>query len=155
MDEIRITRARPAQAAQLSRIAHAAKAHWGYPEHWMRLWTPQLTITPDYIHDHEVWTGRLPDALAGFYSLNAQDGKALLENLWVLPEYMRQGAGRRMFTHALSRCSRQGYKIMQIEADPNAQGFYERMGAHQVGEHVSLLPDGQPRVLPVLEMEIE
>ena len=39
----------------------------------------------------------------------------------------------------------------KIESDPNAQGFYERMGAKVVGEHVGEV-EGQPRILPVLEV---
>jgi hypothetical protein len=40
---------------------------------------------------------------------------------------------------------------LKIEAEPNAQNFYEKMGARQVGEHHTEV-DGQPRVLPVMEV---
>jgi len=149
-----IIRARAAQAAALTRIALAAKRHWGYPERWMQVWEPQLTMTPAYILANEVWALRLPKELAGFYSLSGVEDRAFLENLWVLPGYIRQGYGRQLFDHALRRCRELGYKAVQIESDPHAQGFYERMGAHQMGEHVSLL-DGQARILPVLELELE
>ena len=42
-------------------------------------------------------------------------------------------------------------RVLEIESDPNAQGFYERMGAKKIGEHRGEV-DGQPRILPVLEM---
>ena len=42
-------------------------------------------------------------------------------------------------------------QVLEIESDPNAQGFYERMGAKKVGEAVGEL-DGQARVLPILEL---
>jgi ribosomal protein S18 acetylase RimI-like enzyme len=149
-----IIRAEPGQAGELTQIAMAAKAHWGYPEHWMKLWGPQLTITPEYIRANEVWAIRNPDELAGFYSLSGPGQTGFLENLWVLPGYMRQGAGRQMFIHALTRCRTLGYRSVRIEADPHAQGFYERMGARKIGEHASLL-EGRPRILPVLELELE
>lgn len=37
---ILIRRVLPEEAAQLSRIALAAKRHWGYPERWIEAWTP-------------------------------------------------------------------------------------------------------------------
>jgi len=40
-----------------------------------------------------------------------------------------------------------------IEADPNAEGFYRRMGARRVGEIVYAL-DGRERVLPLLTVEV-
>ena len=38
---------------------------------------------------------------------------------------------------------------VEILADPNAEGFYRKMGAHRIGELVSEI-DGQPRTLPRL-----
>jgi len=43
--------------------------------------------------------------------------------------------------------------VLEIESDPNAQGFYERMGAKKAGEVVGEV-DSQPRVLPLLEVKI-
>ena len=43
---------RPAQrtdADTLTAIAHAAKRSWRYPEEWIRLWSNELTVTPDFI----------------------------------------------------------------------------------------------------------
>ncbi|GMV34320.1 MAG: hypothetical protein AMXMBFR60_21490 [Chloroflexota bacterium] len=42
---------------------------------------------------------------------------------------------------------------MKIEADPNAESFYIRMGARRIGEHRSDV-DGAPRILPALEMQL-
>ncbi len=40
-----------------------------------------------------------------------------------------------------------------IESDPNAVGFYEKMGALKVDERHTEL-DGHPRHLPVMEMKL-
>jgi hypothetical protein len=42
---------------------------------------------------------------------------------------------------------------IEIEAEPNAVGFYERMGATRVGENEYEL-EGQPRILPLLIYKI-
>ena len=41
---------------------------------------------------------------------------------------------------------------IEISADPNAAGFYERMGASQVGETDGTM-DGQVRKLPRLRID--
>jgi len=42
---------------------------------------------------------------------------------------------------------------LEISADPNAEGFYERMGATRIGEVRSEI-EGQPRVLPRMALVI-
>lgn len=32
----------PEDAASLTEIAFSSKAHWGYPDHWMKEWLPPL-----------------------------------------------------------------------------------------------------------------
>ncbi len=46
-----------------------------------------------------------------------------------------------------------GAKSVEIEADPNAEGFYLRMGARRVGENVYEI-EGQRRVLPRMVVEL-
>ena len=89
----------------------------------------------------------------GFYAITVDGEQASLEHLWVLPEYMGQGIGAKLFRHALSCCKELGIHILEIESDPNAQGFYEHMGAKQVGQSASEVDD-QPRVLPILEIAL-
>ena len=76
-----------------------------------------------------------------------------LDNLWVLPDFMGQGIGRRLFQHGLERAKTQGVFTLKIEADPHAQSFYERMGARKIGEHQSEV-DSQPRILPIMEIDL-
>ena len=66
---------------------------------------------------------------------------------------MGKGVGRRLFLHAVETARGRGYKTLQLEADPNAVGFYERMGMHKTGERRSEV-DGTPRVLPIMEMDL-
>jgi hypothetical protein len=42
---------------------------------------------------------------------------------------------------------------VEIEADPNAEGFYLRMGARRVGENVYDI-ESQRRALPLLKVEL-
>ena len=146
-----IQRARPDQAESLTKIAFAAKRHWGYPERWIQIWSEILTVSTEFIEKHETYIAQVEEKPVGFYALSIVENKASLDHMWVLPEYMGQGIGSKLFDHALSRCRALGVRVLEIESDPNAQGFYKHMGARQVGQSASEL-DGQPRILPIFEI---
>ena len=42
---------------------------------------------------------------------------------------------------------------MRIEAGPNAEGYYRRMGAERTGENAYEI-EGQSRVLPLMVLEL-
>jgi ribosomal protein S18 acetylase RimI-like enzyme len=149
---VHIRRALPEEAETLTQIALSAKGYWGYPAHWIEIWMPQLTFSPDYFQENETWVAEV-DYLIGFYTLQERDGNAWIENLWVLPEYIGQGVGKQLFLHAAELARQRGYKILQLEADPNAAGFYEKMGMHKIGERHSEI-EGQPRILPIMQINL-
>lgn len=147
---ISIVRAGPEQAARLTQIAHAAKSYWGYPTHWIELWRNQLTITAAYIRANDVYAAADEDAvLLGFYALTGAPPKLALDHLWVQPQSFSGGVGRALFEHAVRRATELGARSIEIEADPNAEGFYQKMGAETVGE-VTYELEGMPRSLPLM-----
>ena len=150
---ISIRRAAPKEAKILTEIAMAAKRHWGYPERWMEFWKPQLTFSQAYFEENESWVAETDHTPIGFYTILEKDGSAWLENLWVSPEFIGKGVGKELFLHAVALARQRGYERLQLEADPNATGFYEKMGMKKVGERVSEV-EGQPRVLPVMELRL-
>jgi ribosomal protein S18 acetylase RimI-like enzyme len=150
---VEIRRAVPEDAGALSRIAFAAKGHWGYPGRWMERWREGLTIVPEFVEGNEVHAAIVRGQPAGFYALVGEGPRIELEHLWVLPEHMGAGVGRALFEHALERAAALGVETVRIEADPNAEGFYRRMGARRVGE-ISYELDGRKRVLPLLAMDL-
>ncbi|MEW6210015.1 MAG: GNAT family N-acetyltransferase [Acidobacteriota bacterium] len=150
---LEIQKAAPEDAPDLTLLAHAAKRHWGYPEKWIALWRDDLTLTPDFISDNEVFAARRGEELIGFYALTIEDGKAELEHLWVSPDQIGQGAGRILFEHAMSRAASMNARVIEIVSDPNAEGFYLRMGARKVGEIVSEI-EGSRRALPRLVFDV-
>jgi GNAT superfamily N-acetyltransferase len=148
-----ITRATPDDAEALTRIAWEAKRSWGYPERWMELWRKTFTITPELIASQELFCAWLDNEGVGFYALR-QEGSALwLEHLWVLPCFMKRGVGRALFTHAAEQTRALGFDAFRIESDPNAAGFYERMGAQRIGTTVTEV-EGEARELPLLMFRV-
>jgi GNAT superfamily N-acetyltransferase len=151
--EADVRRATPEDAEALTRIAFAAKRHWGYPERWIQQWTGGLTITSEFVRNNEVHAAVEDERAVGFHALVGEGHRIELEHLWISPEYIGKGVGRLLFEHALLRAASLGAETLQLEADPNAEGFYRRMGAERVGENVYEI-EGQRRVLPLMAVEV-
>ena len=146
---------RPASAddaSVLTSIAHEAKRHWGYPEHWIKHWESDLTISPDFIRDNHVYVAEEDGAIEGFYALSVIGNRAELEHMWVTPDRIGTGVGKDLFLDAMERAAQLNVNAVEILADPNAAGFYKRMGATQIGETDASL-DGESRTLPRLKIE--
>jgi N-acetylglutamate synthase-like GNAT family acetyltransferase len=149
---LRIRRASIEDGETLTRIAHDAKRYWGYPDHWLKHWQNDLTISPAYLQTNQVFLAEKEDQIIGFYALIVARDKAELDHLWVAPDHMGTGVGKELFIHAMQRAAGQNVPEVEISSDPNAVGFYQKMGAHRIGEDVSEI-DGQPRTLPRLTVD--
>ena len=157
--DVQIRRARPNEADVLTEIAHAAKRHWGYPENWIEHWKADLTITPDFISHNEMYVAVSGEEIVGccaivFSDSPAGDARAELEHMWIRPEHMGAGVGRALFTQARDRAAELRVPVIELSADPNAEGFYQRMGAKRIGE-VPAEMEGRSRVLPRMSVDLE
>ncbi|HKS08848.1 MAG TPA: GNAT family N-acetyltransferase [Pyrinomonadaceae bacterium] len=147
-----IRRALPDEASTLTTIALEAKRYWGYPEHWIKHWESDLTISSDFIRDHHVYVVEVDGEVRGFYALSVSGEKAELEHMWVTPASIGTGIGKELFLDAMEKAAALEVRDVEISADPNAAGFYKRMGATQIGEDDASI-DGQSRKLPRLKIE--
>ena len=146
---MQIVRAQPQDADALTAIAHAAKRHWGYPESWIASWRDILTMRPEFIAANVAYGAVEDDRAVGFYLLTTESDGMHLDHLWIAPHAMGRGIGRALFEHAIEQARKLGQRTLKIEADPNAEGFYTRMGARRIGETVTEI-EGQRRELPLL-----
>lgn len=150
--EIRVRRAKPWEASVLTRITVASKRYWGYPEELLRLWESELTLAPSYIEKNEVYTALRGGEPVAVFALVDHDGVEWeLEHLWIDPAHIGGGIGALLFREAVRLARAGGAKSLRIVSDPNAEGFYLRMGAARVGS-VASRPEG--RRLPVLRFAI-
>ena len=150
---MRIVRADPDDAAALTEIAFTAKRHWRYPERWIESWRDILTVTPQLIAANPTFSAMEDNRIVGFYSLTTEPHPDLT-HLWVLPRAMGQGIGRALFGHAAGQAKALGFRGFRIEADPNAEGFYQRMGAKRAGSNRTEV-EGEVRELPLLRYDLE
>lgn len=148
---LKIRRALPKESLVLTEIAQDAKRYWGYPEHWLQHWQADLTISPDFVNENPVYVAESDGELVGFYALVVHDEKAELEHMWVAPKQIDQGIGKALFIHAMQEAAGQNVMTVEISSDPNAEGFYRKMGAERIGEVASEI-NGEQRVLPRLKV---
>lgn len=147
-----IRRALINEANTLTELALASKRHWGYPENWMKHWQADLTISPDYLTNNDVFVAEKNGNIVGFYALTTRGHRAELDHLWVSPAHLGTGVGKALFVHAMRSAKGQNLSEVEILSDPNAEGFYQKMGAYRSGESLSEV-DGEPRVLPRLTID--
>jgi GNAT superfamily N-acetyltransferase len=126
----------------LSALAFASKAHWGYDDAFMEACRDEVTIRPVDLERARLRVAVATETL-GFHGIEGDE----LEWLFVAPAATGRGIGAALFADALDIAHHAGVKTLRIDADPNASGFYERMGARRIGETPSASIPG--RVLPV------
>jgi GNAT superfamily N-acetyltransferase len=146
---MRIVRARAHNAGELTAVAFAAKAHWGYPRRWLAQWTDILTVTPFTLDRYPTYVAVVGTKIVGFYSMRLVRDWAAPEHFWVLPAFIGRGVGRSLFLHFERRARKAAVSRIFIESDPNAEGFYRRMGAKRYSRRPAKM-DGNERYLPLL-----
>ena len=145
-----IRRARPDEAAVLSTIAQAAKAHHGHTPEVLAGWRAELTVAPADIAAHPTLVAEIDGEVAAFCMVVG----GALEHLWVLPRWMRRGLGRSLLAAAVDLARAAGTAELAIDADPDAETFYLACGARRAGERAAPIPGAPERVRPQLTIAI-
>jgi ribosomal protein S18 acetylase RimI-like enzyme len=74
------------------------------------------------------------DRPVGFSAVLPRGERALeLDGLFVSPEQMRRGIGRRLVDDVVERARRDGIRRIEVDANPGALAFYERHGFRHTG----------------------
>ena len=146
-----IRRARRTDCATLTRIAHGAKRHWGYPDAFIRLWKSDLTVTAEFLAHNPTYCALRSSRIVGFYALSGTGAKRELEHMWVSPRQIRSGVGTALWADLVGRLRAEGVTRLRVVSDPNAEGFYRAMGARRIGR-VAGKPAG--RFLPLLAIRL-
>lgn len=148
-----IRAARAAEAGVLSELAFRSKAYWGYSAEFMEACREELSISDEDLARGPTYVLELDGHPVGFYSLlSLAPGRAELGHLFVDPDALRCGHGRRLLAHACGEARRRGWDVLVIRGDPNAVAFYERCGAVRIGWAASASIPG--RSLPLFELPL-
>ncbi|MFA5905867.1 MAG: GNAT family N-acetyltransferase [Desulfobacula sp.] len=157
---------RPAKIEEsdiLTSISFQSKKYWGYPDHFFEVWKNELTISTDYIRRNRVFVFEDKRVIRGYYSIvyleNDLDVSGVviskghwLEHMFISPDFIGKGIGTKLFDHLKKICTENKITRIGILSDPNARGFYEKMGYRYIKEYPSTIPN---RTTPFLVLMLQ
>jgi len=152
LEVIAIRRARPADAVRLTEIAMEAKASWGYSASFMARCRAALAVDAAMIRERVFYLAEDTSSALGFYGFEPEPDGIGLSHMFVLPVASRRGVGRRLWDHAVERARRLNVSALIAVSDPNAAGFYARMGAELAGSRPSEIDPARP--LPIYRLRL-
>ncbi len=141
-------------AEPLTALALRSKSYWGYDDAFMKAATAELTVTPERIETEEITVAVSGGTIAGMVALrrSSEDRVLELEDMFVDPSHIGTGLGSLLMAHTEMRARKRGARRVEVNADPHAQGFYERCGYRLIGTCVSTSIPG--RTLPRLALNL-
>jgi GNAT superfamily N-acetyltransferase len=148
--DVLIRPARPDEGELLREIAIASKQYWGYETEDVVRWAAQGDFSPAGLVAKEFFVADANGAAVAFASLIAGE-PAVLDDLWVEPEWIGKGVGTRLFRAVAEYAAELGSSRLEWEAEPHAVGFYERLGARYLRDSG---PSEWGRILPVMGIEL-
>jgi GNAT superfamily N-acetyltransferase len=144
LSELVIVPATAESLGGINALIARSKAYWTWPAGYLEQALVLHRIDANYLRAHdsfEVLDGQ--NELVGFFAIASSDNRVVLDNLWVTPERIGQGIGRRACEHALQLARDHSWTELWVVPDPPAEGFYQRMGFIDTGERIpSRVPGG-------------
>ena len=133
-------------------LCHRSKAVWGYDAAFMAACRDELTFTHRDLIETCVQVAEDDGGIIGVVQVDIDGDDAKLEKLFIEPNRMHSGAGRELMNWAIATARAGGADRLTIDADPDAAGFYRRMGAQDIGTTPSVsIPN---RRLPRLRIDL-
>ena len=78
--------------------------------------------------------------VVGYYGLLGEPPEMALDKLFVEPDRIGTGCGKRLWRHAVATARAIGATVLTLYSDPNAAPFYRAMGAEWVREEPTSRP---------------
>lgn len=151
--QVKLRRAAPADCARLTAVALRSKAHWGYDDAFMEACVAELAVTPQTLDAGEIWLAETGDGvIAGFADVRPEGAIAEVYAVFVDPPFMAKGIGLALWDKIEEAARRFGSARIGVDSDPNAEGYYVRMGCVAAGTAPSGSIPG--RMLPRLEKSL-
>lgn len=135
----------------LSELAYKSKAYWGYSKDFLDKCIDDLTVTVNDIESNPVYVMEIHHNMVGFFNFELSTEK--LDALFIDPDFIGKGIGKLLWKNLLNIAKDLDMKQFTLDSDPNAEGFYLKMGAKKIGSiPSSFFTD---RSLPLLQVEVE
>ena len=135
-----IRRAVPDEVSYLNELTGRSVLSWGYEPEFLN-WEPEaITVTREFIAGSPVFVLEETGRIIGYYGLLGEPPEMALDKLFVEPDRIGTGCGKRLWRHAIATARELGACVLTLASDPNAAPFYRAMGAEWVGEELTSRP---------------
>jgi N-acetylglutamate synthase-like GNAT family acetyltransferase len=149
---MKIKKAITTDAKNLTELTIRSKAHWNYGVQQIEAWRDELTITEEYIDENHIYKLEIDKQLIGFYAYQAENATSIkLNYLFIEPKHIGKGYGQLLMTDFLRRIKNSKFERVILDADPNAEQFYSKLGFQVIGQLKSAIKD---RFLPIMELRL-
>ncbi|MEM6893730.1 MAG: GNAT family N-acetyltransferase [Bacteroidota bacterium] len=138
-------------AKAITELTLRSKNHWNYGEAQIEAWYDELEVSEAFIHTNAVYKLLVNDQIAGFYAYTLDSNKAVLEFLFIAPEYIGKGIGKALMEHFLNKMHNLKVDSITLDADPHAEGFYQKFGFVTVDQRPSSIAG---RYLPIMQLDL-
>ena len=147
-----IRAAQAADAGRFTELARLAKASWNYAPEWIEAWDDQLTVSSDYLSKHKAVAASIDGLVVGCAVLEDHGDHFMMEHVWIDPSHQRKGIGRALVLHLVALARESGREV-RLLSDPNAEAFYEHLGATKLSDVPAPMPGAPERTLPLMMFE--
>ena len=128
------------EAPLLHALSGRSALSWGYEPEFLD-WEPEaLAVTPELLARATAYVLEEEGRVVGYYALVGEPPEIALDKLFVEPDWMGIGCGKRLWRHAIAMARTLGATVVTLYSDPNAAPFYRAMGAEWVGEEPTSRP---------------
>jgi N-acetylglutamate synthase-like GNAT family acetyltransferase len=146
--------AAPSDVDVLTDLAMRSKASHGYDAAFMERCREELAISERTLRERDVWLAEADGAIVGFFALEPPaKGVCEVNPIFVEPHLQQGGFGRALWRKLEERAHHAGARRIGLDSDPNAVGFYEKMGLKVTGWSPSGSIPG--RQLPRMEKRLD
>jgi GNAT superfamily N-acetyltransferase len=149
-----VASASPARLAEINDVIARSKAYWPWSEQYLAEALPLLRISAEYLDENPCAVAMDSDgAVLAFGSLASVGERTYVDHLWVRPDLIGMGIGRRLCDWLLDCARNRDLDELWVLPDPPAEGFYLRHGFADTGERVPSRIAGGP-VFSLLRIQL-
>ena len=130
-------RAQPGDVEALRALTRRSMAYWPRDPAYLAEANRLLSLSAQDLARDQAWMVEHAGTPVGYYRLTLHGDLAEIEELFLEPEWIGHGIGRKLFGHAIATARRRGCTRLEWETDADAAGFYLAMGGREIGSRPS------------------
>lgn len=151
--KIEFKRVKKGDVEVVNLLQRQSKQYWGYSDDFMSEFMELYKFTTKQLEEMEMYLMQVNNKISGMYGFKINNKKELqLDNFFMHPDYIGQGLGKIMWEQCIKTALNYNKQEFIIEADPNAEKFYVKMGCYKTHNIESLI--GAGRLVPILKYDI-